>query len=135
MRRCSSCDEEKDVSLFPDKYFTCKSCKAKRSREANKTPAKQLKTYEHSVRSKFGIGLKEVSDLLDIQRGCCAICKDSLVYPNSTKRYAIDHNHKTGKVRGLLCSDCNTALGKFRDNPDIVYNAFEYLLIEGNYAT
>jgi hypothetical protein len=47
---------------------------------------------------------------------------------------AIDHNHDTGEFRGVLCKTCNRALGLFRDNPDIIFNAYDYLIKNGSYG-
>lgn len=59
------------------------------------------------------------------QRGCCVICgKHQSEFKN---RLAVDHSHKTGKIRGLLCITCNAGLGMFQDNPQILANAIEYL--------
>lgn len=63
------------------------------------------------------------------QGGECAIC-DAEIPAVSEDRYlsaCVDHDHKTGKVRGLLCWDCNVGLGKFLDNPDLLVSAAEYL--------
>jgi hypothetical protein len=76
---------------------------------------------------KFNTTEKIIQDFMDAQRGCCGICKDSLVYPNSYKSYAVDHDHRTGEVRGLLCSNCNRAIGLLMDDTKIVRSAAEYL--------
>ena len=57
------------------------------------------------------------------QGGKCAICNGVMARVN------IDHSHKTGKRRGLLCTSCNTSLGKFKDSPEILMNAINYLLL------
>jgi hypothetical protein len=56
------------------------------------------------------------------QRGLCAICHEE-----SDNRFSIDHDHNDGKVRGLLCSECNLGLGKFKDNVDNMLRAIDYL--------
>lgn len=60
----------------------------------------------------------------------CAIC----LTPLEIKKTAIDHNHKTGEVRGILCLRCNSALGGFKDSPTIILSALEYLNTHGNYG-
>lgn len=61
--------------------------------------------------------------LFDKQNGICAICGS----PPSDKRLAVDHCHTTGKIRGLLCSSCNCALGLFKDNTELLDRAAGYL--------
>ena len=59
------------------------------------------------------------------QNNCCAICGKS--QNNENRRFAIDHCHKTGKIRGLLCYTCNNGLGSFKDNVIFLLNAINYL--------
>lgn len=73
--------------------------------------------------SKYGIDLKEFRRLLDVQAGGCAICRNL----NGKRRLAVDHCHKTGKVRGLLCTRCNVGLGAFLDSIDKLKRAIAYL--------
>jgi len=80
--------------------------------------------YAHrSTCKKYGLTPDQYSQMLEQQGGGCAICG---VTPNG-KRLAVDHCHTTGKVRGLLCSPCNTGLGVFKDNTDLLHNAVKYL--------
>jgi hypothetical protein len=61
------------------------------------------------------------------QGSACAICKRTDTGVARTKMLSIDHNHVTGKVRGLLCNWCNQGLGHFRDSPELLIKAAEYL--------
>jgi hypothetical protein len=61
--------------------------------------------------------------LFKTQNGVCAVCGE----PPNTKRLAVDHDHQTGEIRGLLCMHCNTALGKMRDSPDLLRKLLGYL--------
>jgi hypothetical protein len=70
--------------------------------------------------TKFGIDPVELEALLEAQHNCCAICDR----PNPTH---IDHDHRTGRVRGVLCLNCNTGLGQFRDDAERLTKAAEYL--------
>ena len=87
----------------------------------------KIKTYKlhDRLKSNFGISLKDYNDLLLKQGNLCAIC----FQPEKNKRLAVDHNHKTGKVRGLLCQKCNRGLGLFNDDSILVENAYKYLNI------
>ena len=62
--------------------------------------------------------------MVEDQEGKCAIC---LSLPKGIKPWHVDHDHSTNKVRGILCHHCNTALGNFNDDPDILERALEYL--------
>ncbi len=68
---------------------------------------------------------KDFYALFDAQNGACKICRTPAA--DLKKRLCVDHDHKTGFARGLLCESCNFALGKFRDNPTIVRAAASYL--------
>jgi len=73
-------------------------------------------------RRKYGLELGEFAQLFAKQKGLCAICNKP--YP-----LCVDHNHKTGKVRGLLCHACNVGLGKFFDDPALLIVAAKYLAV------
>jgi hypothetical protein len=85
-----------------------------------------------NLRTKYGISVEEFDALLLSQGGCCAICgsSDSQMRKKKGKLtgcFAVDHDHETGKVRGLLCGHCNTGLGLLRDNVEILKKALVYL--------
>lgn len=74
-----------------------------------------------SLRKRYGITLAERNLILESQGGVCALCF------RVAKRWHTDHDHKTGRVRGILCSGCNTALGAFRDDPERLLRAARYV--------
>ena len=76
------------------------------------------------LRTEFGISVHEYEEMNIRQGGLCAICKQTNA---SGKRLGVDHDHKTGKIRELLCSLCNTAIGELREDPDILRAAIAYL--------
>lgn len=82
-------------------------------------------------RSKYGLDASKHVMMYVQQRGLCAICRDPLrsarTETNHVSGLVVDHNHETGKVRGLLCSRCNTAIGLLGDDPDYVQRAYLYL--------
>lgn len=78
------------------------------------------------IASTFGISKEDYETMLLNQNGVCAICNE----PELSKRFkflAVDHCHKTGKIRGLLCSKCNQGLGYFNDNVSNLQSAITYL--------
>ncbi len=77
-----------------------------------------------SLRFHYNMTVEEYAALLAEQGGVCAICREAC---SSGKRLAVDHDHTTGKCRGLLCMRCNTAVGLMRDDADLLLAAVAYL--------
>ena len=105
----------------------CKPCHARRKAlgRSSTTPAVRR---SRNLRYRFGITDEHFSLLLAAQQGKCAICDATECLPKSGKRQlAIDHDHNTGQIRGLLCTRCNVGLGMFRDELALVERAVAYL--------
>lgn len=83
-----------------------------------------------STLATYRLDMATYQSMYTLQNGCCAICQTQ----KDPIGLVIDHNHKTGKVRGLLCSGCNTALGLLQDSPDVVTAALTYLDTRGCYG-
>ena len=102
----------------------------KRWYAANKEKRKQY-DYEWQLVYRYGITRNDFKAMLVNQKGVCAICKQPETQidkrTGNVKQLAVDHCHKTGKVRGLLCVHCNHGLGKFKDNVDLLKTAIIYL--------
>jgi hypothetical protein len=81
------------------------------------------------LRSKFNITLAEYGQMLIAQNGKCAICirEETHTRGGKPKALAVDHDHATGKVRALLCAECNQMLGKAKDSEEILLAAVQYL--------
>ena len=77
------------------------------------------------LRREYGITVNDYYEMLKSQNNCCAICKSH--QSNHKRRLAVDHCHTTRKVRGLLCTLCNRALGCLKDNITTCYSTMEYL--------
>lgn len=78
---------------------------------------------KYTLKSRYSLSKEEVNIILTNQKNCCAICGNIL------EKYHIDHDHNTGKIRGILCPLCNKGLGLFKDNIDSLKNAAKYLEI------
>lgn len=78
------------------------------------------------LRRQYGIGASEFDAILHKQGGRCAICR-ATVGDGMNRPLYVDHCHKAGVVRGLLCSSCNFGIGKFRDDPELLIKAADYL--------
>lgn len=83
------------------------------------------------LKRKFGITIIEYESMLEKQNGKCAICKNyevaKKINNDKVREMSVDHCHKTGKVRGLLCTGCNTAIGHFKESIESMQSAIEYL--------
>lgn len=88
--------------------------------------AKPQEFKEDQLLRKFDISIEEYNKLLIQQDYCCAICVRN--QNEFSRALAVDHCHKTGKIRGLLCVHCNTSLGGFKDSIELLDRAKEYLL-------
>ena len=75
------------------------------------------------LRIKYSMTLEQYDHMFEKQNGLCLICNK----PQTGKRLAVDHNHKTGAVRGLLCQNCNMALGNVKENITILSKLIIYL--------
>ena len=78
----------------------------------------------------YGMSNDDYASMHDSQLGLCLICgkeSNDLSTDQSSRLLCVDHCHKTGKVRGLLCTKCNAGLGQFNDDPELLINAAGYL--------
>jgi hypothetical protein len=78
---------------------------------------------DRNLQREHGLSLDEYTVIFDKQGGVCAICGG----PPSKKMLVVDHCHKTGKIRGLLCNQCNLNLGGFKDSISNLASAIKYL--------
>jgi hypothetical protein len=80
---------------------------------------------------RFGITPEKYAELFKSQNGTCAICNnpETATRLGKVKALSVDHCHKSGAIRGLLCSDCNTGIGKLKDDVKILQSAIQYLSI------
>jgi hypothetical protein len=87
-------------------------------------PERKRADRDGHLRRKFGIGIEDYERMLEAQGDVCAICKK----PRPEERTLhVDHDHDTGKIRGLLCFRCNNALGDFDEHYDLFVKAADYL--------
>ena len=85
------------------------------------------------LKNRYGITPEQYTEILEKQNGKCAICgnEETAKHHKSKKvqKLAVDHCYKSGKVRGILCQDCNRGIGKFHDDISILENAIKYLIL------
>ena len=136
-RFCRRCKTYKllTVEMFPPKYlpslvpgFVCSPCLTEKAQRLK--PDRRLLHREHLERS-YGLPPGRYEEMLAAQKHACAICqRHEDVLPEGRYRrpkLAIDHSHATGQVRGLLCTSCNWALGRFHDSIPMLRRAIKYL--------
>lgn len=103
----------------------CKVCHNKQRRQYTMTPDQER---NNKLKSTYGITLDEYKDIYAEQNGECAICKSHYTLDGyKSEKLHVDHCHQSGKVRGLLCHKCNTALGLLKDKTQNLLNAVDYL--------
>lgn len=90
-----------------------------------KNPEAAAANRQRSRVKVYDLTVEEYNSLLETQDHACAICRS--IEPGGKGRWHIDHNHKTGKVRGLLCAMCNVGLGNFYDDVALLRGAITYL--------
>jgi len=135
MRTCPSCKETSDNWYKKWRCSYCITCwrnYSKRYREAHVDIVRETNRRswaknedQRNTERKFG-GRSLYLELLEQQNGVCKICKNP-ERSNRYRRLCVDHCHTTNKIRGLLCSNCNRALGLFKDNYEVLQAAVEYL--------
>jgi len=93
-----------------------------RRKSYKEKPENKEKKYIKSLMRFYNITKEDYNKMFDNQTGRCAIC-----FCESNIKLCVDHNHTTGKVRGLLCKKCNSAIGLLKDNTEFLYRAIKYL--------
>ena len=86
------------------------------------------KAWGLMIKTRYGVTIEQYYNVLEAQGGGCGICGAAYADRKGQKKLHVDHDHVTGDFRGLLCAKCNTALGKFADDVDILQKAIGYLL-------
>lgn len=106
----------------------CRDCRLIYEREWQaRNPARYARRrYSHHLKRKFGISIEDYEKLLAAQDGVCRICKDPPGF-GERGRLHVDHDHSDGRIRGLLCMNCNQGLGQFRDDVALLSAAVAYL--------
>jgi hypothetical protein len=100
-----------------------------------KRPDAEGKAKERHLWNHYRLKPHEFNSLWEKQSGKCAICENQMLPKGRAPlSVAVDHNHETGEVRGLLCKTCNAGIGQLWDDPDILMRAAEYLIERGFYS-
>ena len=154
MKTCTSClllkplkEYHRDSSKKDGRHSQCKNCHSVRNKIRRKNNPEYVEkcrqrskeyrlnspeVYKASVRNstlkkKYGIGITEYNLILKQQGGSCAICNSRDTKVSWSNNLHVDHDHNTGKIRGLLCQPCNVSLGKMNDSPSLLRKAADYI--------
>ncbi len=129
LRKCLLCGKEYPATRdnFDESHgdgYHCRKCIKKQNPPMNQ--------YEHNLKYLYGITPDQYKLFFKNQNERCGICRctlDQIFFDKRrvNKSFDIDHDHKTKKVRGLLCGSCNMGLAVFKDNPFVLINAIKYL--------
>lgn len=130
-KQCRKCLAVKPLDEFSrcptgvlGKQSYCKSCCAKQGKYV----------HHQRIERAYGVSATLYHLMLEAQHECCALCRKHQS-ENSGFRLSVDHCHKTGNVRGLLCNNCNRAVGLLQDDPDLIAKAAIYVREGFNYAS
>lgn len=104
------------------KYNAIRGCKLRRTRYLA-IPNRRSYNRTNHLKWNYGLTEKDYKILLESQKGLCGICR---MIPGR-KKLSIDHNHGTGKVRGLLCNNCNAGIGFLKDDSSLLKRASNYI--------
>lgn len=150
-KKCTKCKEEKSLELFAKSNQRkdglsswCKACKVSAAtiainknkehysnykkiyNQTHKDSELEIRRHRHyHIKRKYGISIDEYELMLVHQNNKCLICaKDQT---KEQQAFAVDHCHKTGKIRGLLCCSCNRGIGYLKDSIQNLHSAIQYL--------
>ena len=143
---CPDCKKDKPESEFHNnklrksgKHVYCKKCRSSRAkhryeRDKEKIKSRNKKWWDNKDNSRkvvlrqHGITVEDYNRMFDSQDGCCAICGKHQI--ELDHRMYVDHDHYTGEIRGLLCRNCNLAIGLLNDDELLLTKAISYLMKE-----
>jgi hypothetical protein len=124
-KKCKCCKNEFEALLIKVRQGKGIFCNSKCYHKHRKNNAKDPKYLNrlYQKKHKYGLSETEYLSLFEAQENSCSICHESF----DKVRACVDHCHESGKVRGLLCDNCNRGLGLFYDNKEFLLNAIVYL--------
>jgi len=136
IKTCTSCKEEKPVSSFhlrrelgeKGRRAICKTChnQVRKKYIQDNREYHRIVSYKSSLKTRYGLTQEDYDTRKKQQRGRCKICSGK---EEEAKRYlCVDHCHKTGRIRGLLCDKCNVGLSRADDSLGRLLKMMVYLL-------
>lgn len=144
IKTCTRCRQALPVTMFSEtpRYkdrlrSQCKPCRrdleaARRARPGYQRTNTKLVDRARRIAQSYGVSINEYARLAAAQANCCALCERGSEWKYGV--LVIDHCHETGRVRGLLCNSCNTALGKLGDTEKAIAKALAYVKGEASHG-
>lgn len=120
-RPCSRCGGTERYG----RSHSCVRCTNERSSARKDTPEYRATAKAYWMRKRYGITPEQMQEMLASQGSRCGCC--GAVEPGNKNGWCVDHDHATGQLRAVLCHGCNVGLGAFRDSPERLRQATEYL--------
>lgn len=140
LRQCAKCRRWKSPRSFHRRFDRgkgwqshCMDCKREIKRARRRKLVVRSREKEQNrlsvLKAVYGLSAHRWAKLMRAQKGRCAICgkKETSVVKGGLASLSVDHNHRTGRIRGLLCRKCNTGLGMFKDSVKTMKAAITYL--------
>lgn len=134
VKRCPTCGETKPAEAFYRSKYSKYSCSSYRKRCQNLLSTSYARENKdkiqpllrgYSIKRRYGLTVQDYEAMLRRQGFRCAICGTEECATG--RNLAVDHCHTTGKVRGLLCANCNRGIGSLKDSEELLQRAIEYL--------
>lgn len=125
MKQCPKCQVQIPNDQIVNHSYLCKKCTAENAR------------WRH-IKASYGLSKEDYNALFESQGFKCAICGSSKQDHSKMFNFCVDHEHDSAhkrgtkdrsKIRGILCNNCNHGIGKFKDDPELLRNAINYLEI------
>ena len=124
-RCCVECKREREKEYR--KTESGSECFARKAMKRRHNEGYKKVAYASHVKRNYGITIKEFDMQVHVQKNRCAICSTEFIHDAMTTKPVVDHDHETGKVRGLLCRKCNQGIGNFGENREVMKRAIEYV--------
>lgn len=136
MKQCIKCKQWKAKSCFsPSKegkyglQSRCKKCRNIEQKIKRGTQEGKRAFRKSVLKCKYNVALKQYNKMFEEQKGVCAVCRkpETAQVGKTIRCLCVDHNHKTGKIRGLLCRNCNVVLGVVKEDKERLLQLALYL--------
>lgn len=128
---CKKTHSDMTENYWQQRKYYCRECRRNIAKKVYWSDPESKLAYRRGhinrvtmLKHRYNLSLADWNELLNKQHGACGICKE---IPSNPEDLKVDHDHETGKIRGLLCNGCNIGLGSFKDNPNSLKNAITYI--------